>query len=569
MRIYLDFDGHVTQHTPWNGVFSLATDNTSKIWTTAYSLDADPLFSDVELAAIQNMWQRVSECFSPFHVDVTTEEPPVSDLINTGAGDARWGVRVLIGDSFPSPAPGAGGVAFLGAFGAQVGTGVDIPCFVFSTVQGNDNFVIGYDCVHETGHTLGLNHDGLLPDATFATYYVGHGTGPTGWAPFMGAGYGKSLIQWSQGEYVLANNYEDDLAIITTQNGFTYRADDYANNAATATAIAGTGGATVFNINQAGVIERRTDTDWFKLVAKTGTISLSAVGAPIQTMLDIQLDLYDASGKLIASDNPRNDVTASITQSVVAGTYYAKIDGVGLPDARIGYTDYGSLGQYTLTGTYVVGSSPPTASVVIASFSAGTLTLTGDTFGNSVSIVRNGANLKVEGGGGTKIKVGSTTVTSYLFAVGSGAISLNVDLKDGNDILSVDSVQLLNAKFEMGPGADNLSIKNSPASVMTINADSSAANVAGADVVLIQSSNISTSLTCNLGPFDDTFSLSASTVKKLTLQMGTGNDTATLFMDTLTDLTVDGGDGTDKLYRTTSTVTNTPTISNVEIPLVP
>ena len=564
MRIYLDFDGHVTQHTPWNGVFSLATDNTSKIWTTAYSLDADPLFSDVELAAIQNMWQRVSECFSPFHVDVTTEEPPVSDLINTGAGDARWGVRVLIGDSFPSPAPGAGGVAYVGAFGAQVGTGVDIPCFAFSTAQGNDNFVIGYTCVHETGHTLGLNHDGLLPDLTFATYYLGHGTGPTGWAPFMGAGYGKSLIQWSQGEYVLANNYEDDLAIITTQNGFTYRADDYANNAATATAIAGTGGATVFNINQAGVIERRTDTDWFKLVAKTGTISLSAVGGPVQTMLDIQLDLYDANGKLISSDNPKDNVTASITQSVAAGTYYAKIDGVGLPDARIGYSDYGSLGQYTLTGTYNVGSNAPPASTVIASYSAGTLTLTGDTLGNSVSIVRNGVNLKVEGGGGTKIKVGTTTTTSYLFNVGSGAISLNVDLKDGNDILSVDGVQMLNATLKMGSGADNLSIKNSPAAVVTITADESGAdNKAGADSVLVQNSNISNLLTCDLGPFNDTFSLSGSTVKTLNLQMGSGNDAATLAFSALTNLIVDGGAGTDTLVRTTSTVTNPPTISNI------
>ena len=562
MRIYLDFDGNVTQGTPWNGTVAPWTDIAPKIWTSAFSLDADPAFTDVELAAIQNMWQRVSEGFSPFHVDVTTEQPPVSDLINTGAGDARWGVRVAIGDSYPSPAAGAGGVSFVGAFGAQVGTGQDIPCFAFSSAQGNDNFVIGYTCVHETGHTLGLLHDGSLQAGP---YYPGHGSGPTGWAPFMGAGFTKSLIQWSQDDYFLGNNFEDDLLIITTQNGFTYRADDHANSLTTATAIAGTANATVFNINQSGVIERRTDTDWFKIVAKTGTLNLSAVGGPVQTMLDIQMDLYDANGLLIVSNNPSDDVTAAITKSVVGGTYYVKIDGVGIPGAAInfGYTDYGSLGQYTLTGSFVAGSSPPPASNVIATYSAAskTLTVTGDTLANSVSIVRDGLNLKIEGGGGTTVN--QKTSELFTLAAGTTAISLNIDLKDGNDILSVDSVQMLNATFEMGPGADNLSIKNSPAAVVTINADTSAANVAGADSVLLQNSNISTLLTCNLGPFNDTFSLSGSTVNSLNLQMGSGNDTATLAFSALTNLTVDGGVGTDTLVRTTSTVTNLPTILNV------
>ena len=54
----------------------------------------------------------------------------------------------------------------------------------------------------------------------------------------MGAGYYVPLVQWSKGEYLSANNQEDDLAIITTQNGFGYRADDHASNQLSATKIA-------------------------------------------------------------------------------------------------------------------------------------------------------------------------------------------------------------------------------------------------------------------------------------------------------------------------------------------
>lgn len=576
LKIYLDFDGHVTENTPWN-VFGPGTP--PKIWTVAYSLDTDSAnFSDVELTEIQGMWQRVAEAYSPFHVDVTTEAPLVADLIDTGGSDGKWGVRVLIGVTTPDQFPTAGGVAFLGAFGAQFIPTDDVPCFAFSDKQGNDSFTIYQTIVHESGHTLGLEHDGLLPDLTFASYYGGHGTGATGWSPFMGAGFNQQLQQWSRGEYVLSNNYEDDLSIITTQNGFTYRADDAGNSTATAKAIAGTVVASTVAINQPGVIERRTDTDWFKLVAKTGALSVSAVGAPLSTMLDIKLDLLDANGVLIVSDNPTDELTASLTRNVTAGTYYVRVDGVGKGDLATGYTDYGSLGQYTLTGSYVVGSTPPTASSVIASYNdiSKTLTVTGDALANSVSIVRDslnsdGFNLKVEGGAGTKIKVGLTTYNSYLFKVTgvNTAITLDINMNAGNDILSVDSVQLLNAKFELGPGADNLAIKRSPAAIMIINADTSATNVAGADSVLIQNSNVTTSLTCNLGPFNDTFSLSGSIVKFLNLPMGTGNDSATLAYCTLTDLAVDGGAGTDTLVRTTSTVTNAPAITNVEIPLVP
>ena len=95
---------------------------------------------------------------------------------------------------------------------------------------------------HETGHSLGLAHDGQFRFYTdiaedppenvrlFVEYYGGHGAGQTAWAPIMGVGYGKYLTQWSQGEYFNATNDEaganplqDDLEIITNTGGNGFR----------------------------------------------------------------------------------------------------------------------------------------------------------------------------------------------------------------------------------------------------------------------------------------------------------------------------------------------------------
>lgn len=555
--IHLDFDGFVTTDNNWGGT----------ITTAPYDTDSNPAtMSNAELLEIQEIWARVAESYSPFDVNVTTETPPVTDLINSGGGDTRWGIRVCLGDCTPDPAPNAGGVAFLTSFNWDT----DTPTYVFPARAGNAPKGITAATVHEVGHTLGLRHDGTI--SPLQGYYAGHGTGATAWAPHMGVGYYVPLVQWSKGEYLSADNQEDDLAIITTQNGFTYRADDRANNALGAAKIGGSRGATAFNVDQSGVIERTTDTDWFKLVAKAGTMDLSAVGAPAGPMLDMQLELYSSAGALIVSNNPPTALTASIRRTVTAGTYYLKVDGVGLGDPLgTGYTDYSSLGQYHITGTYLDDTGTQGATNVTATYNAGTkqLTITGDTGNNSVSIVRSGSNLKVEGGTSTKINNKSSEI--YALPSPTTVVSLDVDLKEGADILSIDGVAILNATINMGPGPDNLTIKNSPSKVMVINADTSAANVAGADSVVLQSSNVSGSLNCNLGPFNDTFSLSASTIKSLNLQMGTGDDKATLAFSSLTTLFVDGGAGVDTLVRTTSTVTNlNPNdIKYVELPPLP
>ncbi|MEK6260822.1 MAG: hypothetical protein AABP62_19660 [Planctomycetota bacterium] len=453
--IFLDFDGHVTTGTPWNSANNAWPTAAATITTSPYSYEGTNSFSNNELGSIQEIWQRVSECFSPFDVDVTTQQPLVADLLNTGVADTRWGVRVAIGPTNP-PSPG-GGWGLIGGFGMNNTSGNDSPCFVFNIDAGK---ITADTCIHEAGHTLGLSHDGLLFPAT--QYYLGHGFGPTGWAPHMGAAYYQPLAQWSQGEYDLANNQEDDLAIIATQNGFGFRPDDFASTSGAAGAITVTSSTpTLISFDQSGVIETRTDSDWFKITAGTGVINLTAVGGPVNTMLDIQMDLYRASGSLVDSSNPPTSLTSSISRSILAGTYYVKIDGVGNGDPLVeGYTDYSSLGQYRITGSY---PSTLVVNYVTTSYvpATKTLTVTGDVNANAVTVTLKSGKITVKVANGTKINDLNPGGQSNLASISyphTLKLNLVADLLGGDDSISVVGVDSATTDIKLGAGADKVAL---------------------------------------------------------------------------------------------------------------
>ncbi len=142
---------------------------------TAYNVEGDDSFTDNEKRNIQDIWLRVVEDFSPFDVNVTTKEPPVSDLINSGGSDDRWGVRVLIGSTY-APYSNAGGVAYIGSFNWDT----DTPALVFEDNLGNGFPKFTAEATsHEVGHALGLLHDGRSDPRE--EYYGGHGNGGTSW----------------------------------------------------------------------------------------------------------------------------------------------------------------------------------------------------------------------------------------------------------------------------------------------------------------------------------------------------------------------------------------------------
>ena len=239
--IYLDFDGHTT-----GNVYGTSWDNlTSPAWDLSGN---GPSFTTTEQQTIQKIWARVAEDYAPFNVDVTTQDPGVESLRKLNSSDTRWGIRVVITPD-DTPAPGAGGVAYVGSFNYNT----DTPAYVFNTGEKD----VAEAVSHEVGHSLGLDHDGT---ATL-DYYSGQGSGALSWGPIMGAAYSPVVTQWSRGEYPGANNTQDDLAIISSQNGFTYRTDDYGNTQATATPLLAQGATQVAALY--GIIERNTDSDWF------------------------------------------------------------------------------------------------------------------------------------------------------------------------------------------------------------------------------------------------------------------------------------------------------------------
>jgi hypothetical protein len=357
--IYLDFNGHITTRTSWNNHPRIGGVNFE---TPAFSTDADTTkFSDAELERIQYIWQRVAEDFAPFDVDVTTEDMGEDALANTGGTDQEWGTRAAIGGSNKDWFKGsAGGIAYLNVFG-MTSAG---PAFVFAKNLGNGNEKHTAEAIsHEVGHNLGLCHDGCPP----AAYFKGHGGGKTGWAPIMGSSYYKPVTQWSQGEYKGADNKQDDIATIASaRNGLRLRPDDFGDTTAHAKPLNGP------QINQFGIITTRKDTDCFSFTTGTGIVNISIANATQAWVrddsdnysstllvgrspnLDIAASLFAADGTLIATSNPLNGLGASFKRELQAGTYYLMVDGVGFGDpATNGYSDYGSLGGYLVSGSVI------------------------------------------------------------------------------------------------------------------------------------------------------------------------------------------------------------------------
>ncbi len=334
--IYMDFTGFHSVNNPWG----------HDIVFDPFDRDGDPTtFSTAELIEIQKQFQGVAEDFFPFDVNVTTIEPDPEDLINRGGNDDRWGIRSLATQPKNGFGNGIGGVAFIGSFDWAS----DTPAFTFN--KGVNTGAMTHS--HEVGHTLRLRHDGLNAQA----YHPGVGSGETSWGPIMGAPFGKHLVHWSKGEYQGANNFEDDLNIITTNNGFGFRADDHGDTISTATKLTVQNGK---EISGWGIIERPTDLDFFSFKTGSGLVNISIDPFQENPNLDVEAKLFDSSGNLLATSNPLNLLGASFNMQLAAGEYFISVDGVGKPGV---YTDYGSLGFYSIVGDiqavpeYLIGES--------------------------------------------------------------------------------------------------------------------------------------------------------------------------------------------------------------------
>jgi len=306
--VYLDFDGEVIEGHSWEGG--------RRIVAPAYNLSA---------SEVTDIWRRVAEDFAPFEVNVTTD---LQAYLR-----APQGLRIRCITTTNNFAA-AGGVAFNNTF-RESGEPV---CWNF--YSGNGGAVV---ISHEVGHTFGLHHDGRGSDG----YFGGHGSGSMSWGPIMGAPYSQNICQWSNGGYVNANQFQDDLLVIGASAA--RRQDDHSPDFPLATPLTiGSGGA----VSNTGVIASPDDADSFTFTTGGGAVNLQFNGATNSPNLDIEVKLYNAAGTLISTTSPANQLNATLSATLAAGSYTLTVDGTGNGTwATDGYDDYGSLGEYTITGT--------------------------------------------------------------------------------------------------------------------------------------------------------------------------------------------------------------------------
>jgi PKD repeat protein len=354
--IYLDFDGATLTGTAWNT-------NGNTINAKPFDIDGVPAsFSSTELQRIQYIWQRVAEDFAPFDVNVTTEAQAADRLARTDLNDQVFGTTVLITDNNGVYNCSCGGIAYVGVFN-DTSTKYKPALVFYNMLGGGDEKAVAEAISHEAGHNIGLSHDGTASTA----YYTGQGSDPaTSWAPIMGVGYYKTIVQFSRGEYAGANNKEDDFAVAQI-NGLPLRADDVGNAVSTASPIPGASGGTVD-----GVIEQAGDADVFSFTAAAGAFSVSLAPASRSANADLVLTLLDASGAQLATSNPLDALGATLSyQLPAAGTYYIEVRAAGLGDAvATGYSSYGSVGNYRVSTSFQPGGTPPSP-VLTASTSSG------------------------------------------------------------------------------------------------------------------------------------------------------------------------------------------------------
>ncbi|WP_229054033.1 zinc-dependent metalloprotease family protein [Aeromicrobium sp. Leaf350] len=353
--IYLDFDGHTVSGTQWNTQFGVPAQ-----FHIGYSLDGDyATFNDEERRFVQEVWQHVAEDYAAFDVDVTTQDPGTAALVRSSQSDQAYGTRALVTNSPQFPAEcgsGCAGIAFVGT--ANQTTERYHPAWIKGNVNSRTPASMALVISHEVGHTFGLGHAG----ATSSAYYGGHDN----WGPIMGAPYGRAVTQWTDHSYTGAtrstNQASDDITTFASF-GLSPRADEAPGSVTNAPGLTG---PTV-----QGFISTRADADTYAIGSCEGRLVVEARSTWSGGNLDIGLELLASNGTTLTSANPTSGQTnafppvatgldASLDVASTSGARWIRIDGVG----RAGvYSDYASLGAYTVTVTCTGTGGPPSVTL--------------------------------------------------------------------------------------------------------------------------------------------------------------------------------------------------------------
>jgi len=238
-----------------------------------------------------------------------------------------------------------------------------------------------------------------------------------------------------------------------------FAADQVGNSAAEATALDNSGGT----FGTAGVIETRDDVDVFSVITAGGPFTATVDVADFSPNLDTKLTLTDAAGTVIAEDAPETTrvseelaagLGATVTAVVEAGIYYLTVDGVGsgdpsaaTPDNANGYSDYGSLGNYTVSGAAAELITEP------------------------VVIVTPVDGAKVEGGSDIEVSGTVTPNATVTLTVGGVAVATAEADEDGNWSTTVEANRYGNTVIEASQKVGTIPIEGTDTVTVTAPVD--------------------------------------------------------------------------------------------------
>eukprot|EP01063_Lacrimia_lanifica_P020377 TRINITY_DN276_c1_g1_i12.p2 TRINITY_DN276_c1_g1~~TRINITY_DN276_c1_g1_i12.p2 ORF type:complete len:621 (+),score=236.20 TRINITY_DN276_c1_g1_i12:85-1947(+) len=287
-------------------------------------------------AMFYEMWMGVSAGFSAFDLNVVTDPA----VFNAAAVSNRGHACFINADGRSN--------AWLNSFGTT-------RCS--TNYRQKSGYTYARITLHEIGHQFGLSHDGQEPGT--GAYF--HGIPEYRWVPvmgnvFFGDGWGaNALYQWSLGEYLDANQRQDDLQLI--EQYVRRRGDDID----TVPLVVTSSGAVTASQNRGAITDRSdSDTFTFAVGGSGGRVRLQVDRTEYLggAMLDVDATLRAADGRTLARSNPVAVRSASIDVSVPAGSYALVVRGGAEGTPQWGFSTYSSLGLYAITGS-ITGALPP------------------------------------------------------------------------------------------------------------------------------------------------------------------------------------------------------------------